>query len=84
MPLPAFTGPDSLPPLYHPAERCSGRWCNEPATGWIVTPDSFILPGSHCRDCATRMVDEYRQVLGQTWTFHVARSSRTGQPIPSR
>jgi len=52
----------------------SGRECVHPECDTIVRlydADREIVPGTMCRDCATEVIDEYREKLGWHWTYAI-------------
>ena len=50
---------------YHGRARCDNL-----ATVWIVAPDGKDVPGAwECEGCASPMIAEYREKLGEKWTM---------------
>jgi hypothetical protein len=51
------------------ASRCSARPCVEQATRWLIHPDGGRNPGGYvCQDCADKILSEYRDKLGESWS----------------
>ena len=64
--------------------RCFTHRCDNKAEGWLVAPDGSVVPGGEsCRECAMRCVNEYREKLGERWSFHRG-SVRTDGGTPVR
>ena len=47
-----------------------GKRCPNMGEGWIIQPDGKRNPGGYsCRTCADESAEEYRQKLGESWSF---------------
>jgi hypothetical protein len=44
------------------------------AEGWIVSPAGKRI-ARQCRDCADLVITEYREKLGQEWSFQEAQDT---------
>lgn len=51
-----------------PTAGTAGRQ-RHPAEGHLLSPDGKRVPGAMCSACANTVISEYREKLGETWTF---------------
>lgn len=66
-PLAPITGPYP-PQCAHWPRR--GAHCTETSVGWLMHPDGTPNPGGFmCLQHGQACVDEYREKLGEAWTF---------------
>lgn len=56
----------------------TGSRCANNGTVTLYAPDGIRVPGGEiCEPCATRITTEYKNKLGEVWTFEVCGNVHT-------